>query len=228
MAAGEPRVFDPSDGRRIGFRTLALSLVIFVIAMAGLAVSPMILESVYPAGQDHAKIGNLGQAYGAASAMIAGLALFVVAASVYVQHRQLKAMEIQSLAEFNEELVSLAMENPRYRQCWGSRMSPPDIPEDLFYYCGKVMRVWITAWELGKIDESQAREYLQKFFDSEVPRRYWKANGVWHRGGQRPNRRHRFMDLVNEEYLRAEKGPPSRPYEDVPLPSDHLSGPLTN
>lgn len=72
--------------------------------------------------------------------MVAGLALFVVAASVFVQYRQLRAIEMQALTDFNEELVLLAMESPRYRQCWGARVSPPGIPEDLFYYCSKVMR----------------------------------------------------------------------------------------
>ena len=127
MAAGEPRAFGPSDGRRVGIRTLVLSLIVFVVAMAGLAASPALLESLYPADQGHAEIGNVGQAYGAASAMVAGLALFVVAASVFVQYRQLRAIEIQALSEFNEELVLLAMESPRYRQCWGSRVSPPGI-----------------------------------------------------------------------------------------------------
>lgn len=224
MAAGELRALDPSNGRRAGGRTLALSLIIFVVAMAGLAVSPVVLESVYPAGPDHAEIGNVGQAYGAASAMVAGLALFVVSASVFVQYRHLRAMEIQALDRFSEELVSLAMELPRYRQCWGARVSPADIPEDLFYYCSKVMRLWMRSWELGKIDEAQARDYLAKFFDSEVPRTFWMKCGELHRGGQRPDRRHRFIDLVNEEYLRAGKQPPSRPYEDAQAACERYSG----
>lgn len=77
-----------------------------------------------------------------------------------------------------------------------------------------MVKRWTDAWEQGLIDEQQAREYLRNFFDSEVPRLFWKAHGEWHRRGHARNHRERFRLLVDEEFLRAEAaGPPSRKYE---------------
>ncbi|WP_370318360.1 DUF6082 family protein [Actinoplanes sp. ATCC 53533] len=120
-------------------------------------------------------------------------------------------------AEFNETLVLLAIENPRYRQCWGARVAPDGIEEDLYYYCSNIFKSWARAWELKKIDERQAREYLRGFFDSEVPRLFFERHGDWHRRGQNRTHRERFQEFANEEYLRAIKaGPPPRRYEQHP------------
>lgn len=226
MAAGEFQAFNPPDRRRLGTGALALSLIAFVVAMAAVVASPVILAAVFaPIGPNYSAIGDVGQAYGAASAIVAGFALFVVMVSVMVQYRQLKALQSQAHAESNEKLVMLAMEHPVYRQCWGARVAPEGISEDLFYYCSSVVKLYTDAWELRRIDESQARDYLKNFFDSEIPRRYWKAHGDWHRRGRAHNRRERFRDLINDEYLRAEKaGAPSRPYEMNPAPWDGFPG----
>jgi hypothetical protein len=224
MAAGELQAFNPPGHRGFGVGLLTLLLITFAVAMAGLVISPLLLGLIFAGGADYAVAGNVGQAYGAASAVIAGIALFVVLASVVVQYRQFKVMRIQSMVEFNEELVLLAMENPAYRQCWGARISPDSIDEGLFYYCSKVIKVWTIAWELGDIDEPQVRAYLKNFFDSEVPRRYWEMHGVWHRGGSRRNRRARFLELINEELANAKKGPPGRGYEDFLTPIDGFPG----
>jgi hypothetical protein len=111
----------------------------------------------------------------------------------------------------------MALENPRYRQCWGARVSPSGIEEGLFYYCSDVLKCWTRAWELKMIDERQAREYLQSFFESEIPRLYFEKHGDWHRRGQSRTDRERFKEFANQEYLRAVKaGPPLRRYERHP------------
>ncbi|MEV6844714.1 DUF6082 family protein [Actinoplanes sp. NPDC051411] len=199
--------------------------------MATLAVvvaSPIILETIYAPDRDYSVAGDVGQAYGGASAVVGAIALLVVAASVLLQYRQHGAQRAESLGRFNEELVALAMENPKYRQCWGARVSPQDVDEDLFYYCSKLIKMWTQAWELHRIDERQAREYLKNFFDSEIPRLFWESHGDWHRRGAARSPADRFRELVNEEFLLAKKGgAPSRAYEVFPPAGAELSGPRT-
>jgi hypothetical protein len=155
-----------------------------------------------------------GLASGGAAAVVACVALYIVAASVGMQYHQAKEAQRDAHAEYSEELVHLAMENPKYRQCWGARVSPEGMDEDLFYYCSKLIKCWTRAWELNKIDEAQARQYLANFFDSEVPRRFWEMHGDWHRRGAQRGRREEFRDLVNDEYLLAVRsGPPARVHE---------------
>jgi hypothetical protein len=214
MAAGELQAFKTPERTAFSAVAFILSLIAFIGALTGVALSPAVLQMIYSDDRDYAMIGNVGQAYGGASAVVASVALFVVAGSVYLQYRQLRAAHVQSLAEFNEELVLLAMENPKYRQCWGARISPEGVDEELFYYCSKVVKLYTKAWELRNIDETQAREYLRNFFDSEIPRLYWRRHGDWHRRGHSRGHRERFRDLINDEYLRAvASGEPSRPHE---------------
>ena len=217
MAAGELQAFRAPDSRTTGVRVLALSAIIFVATLAVVVASPVILEGVYTPTRDYSVAGDVGQAYGGASAVVAAVALLVVAASVLLQYRQHSAQRAESLGRFNEELVSLAMESPKYRQCWGARVSPQDIDEDLFYYCSKIIKMWAQAWELHRIDERQARDYLRNFFDSEIPRLFWESHGDWHRRGSTRSSADRFRELVNEEFLLAKKaGPPSRVRELYP------------
>jgi hypothetical protein len=122
------------------------------------------------------------------------------------------------------------MANPAYRQCWGARVSPDHVGEDLFYYCQLLVKLWTDSWEQQKIDEPLARAYLQSFFDSEVPRIFWERTGDGHRPGPARNHRDQFRVILNEEYLRALRaGPPSRSYEQFPssggcLPMINRSG----
>ncbi|MDY7086229.1 MAG: DUF6082 family protein [Actinomycetota bacterium] len=198
-----------------------LLLIVAVLAVAGVALSPVLLRmAFYPAGgAGYAAVGDLGQAYGAASALVAVAALVAVTASMIFQWRQAGQARLRLLDEATDGLVKLAMANPAYRQCWGARVSPNHVAEDLFYYCRLLMKLWTDSWEQRKIDEPLARAYLRSFFDSEVPRMFWERTGDWHRPGPARNHRDQFRIIVNEEYLRAlHAGPPSRPFERFPSP----------
>ena len=216
MAANKHEIFDtPARGKLSAW---ALLLAAAVLAVIGVALSPILLGMVYDKpGVDYAAVGNVGQAYGAASAMVAVTALIAVTASMIVQTKQIKVMRLQLLDQTTDALVQLAMANPAYRQCWGSRVSPPHVDENLFYYCRLVVKLWTDSWEQGKIGEPLAREYLRSFFDSEVPRMFWERAGDWHRPGPARDHRDQFRVMMNEEYLRAlHGGPPSRSIEQFP------------
>lgn len=190
-----------------------LSLITFAGATVGVIASPAVMRQLY-GNADYSVIADVGQAYGGASAVVACVALFIVTASILLQYRQLRQMRRDAAVDFTEELVLLAMENPKYRQCWGSRVAPDGIDEDLFYYCSKVIKNWARHWDLGLIDETRLREYLRGFFDAEVPRMFWEKHSEWHRHGRGHSRREPFRDLVNDEYLRALRlGPPARGHE---------------
>ena len=218
MAADEREVFSGPDRGKPG--SWALLSIVAAVVVIGVALSPMLLGLAYAGtGTDYTMIGDLGQAYGAASAMVAVAALIAVTASLIVQGRQGRVMRLQLLDETTDELVRLAMVNPAYRQCWGSRVSPAHVGEDLFYYCQLLVKLWTDSWEQRKIDESLARAYLQTFFDSEVPRMFWERTGDWHRPGPARNHRDRFRVMVNEEYLRALRaGAPGRSFEQFTFP----------
>ncbi|MFF5078730.1 DUF6082 family protein [Actinoplanes sp. NPDC000266] len=217
MAARELQAEGAPVRRSINILAYALVLLVAAGVAAGVIASPAVMRMIYVEDRDYSAVADVGQAYGGAAAVISCIALFVVVASVAMQFVQLKGMRRDAFMQFNEDLVRLAMENPKYRQCWGARMSPDGVDEDLFYYCGKVIKSWSWAYEIKKIDETRAREYLEKFFESEVPRLYWQHHGDWHRrGGSREG----FPAFVNDEYFRAlASGPPKRKIESFAAPS---------
>ena len=189
----------------------------FSAAMMVVLFAPLVLSHFFTSDQDYSRLSDIGQSYGAASAVVSTVALAVVLVSVVMQHRQVKAGKLQAISVMTEELIQLTMENPVYRQCWGARVAPENVPEDLFYCCNKILKTWKLAWDLHDLPAAQARASLANFFDSEIPRCFWERHSVWHLQGGARNRRVQFLTMVNEEYLRALRGgPPSRPREFYP------------
>ncbi|MFY1674647.1 DUF6082 family protein [Plantactinospora sp. WMMB334] len=207
-------------GRKLSRPILLIASTVLLGATLLVAtVSPAILNRLYRDEDDYSKASDIGQAYGAASALLAALALLVVAASLAVQYNHFRYERIQAVYQRTDDLVKLAIENPEYCQCWGSRVSPEQVDERLFYYCSLVIKSWTRAWERGGLTEPEARHFLTQFFDSEVPRSFWQRHGDWHLHRKPRTRAARFMAMVNEEYLCAVKaGPPSRAYEPPDFP----------
>jgi hypothetical protein len=217
MANWETRPLDDL-GRKFGRPALLALVTVLLLGMILVAtVSPAILNALYDGEHDYSQASNIGQAYGAASAMLAALALAVVSASLVMQYNQFRHERIQVIHQRTEDLIKLAIEHPQYCQCWGARVSPEHVDERLFYYCGLVIKSWTRAWERGDLTEHEARNYLRLFFDSEVPRLFWQRHGDWNLYRKTRSRTGRFMALINEEYLTAARsGPPSRPYDPPP------------
>ncbi len=141
---------DTSTVRRLIVTTIAATA--FIVAVTGVLLLPLVLGRLFAAEGDYSRISDIGQAYGAASAVISAITLGVLVLGQYKQARHARL---------------------------------------------------------------QAR-----FFQSEVPRLYWWIHGSWQNSGHwrmpvLPNRRSRFVVMVNEEYLRAlQAGPPSQTCRD--------------
>jgi hypothetical protein len=197
-----------------------LFIVVLIAGIVGISVaaalSPMIIMSAYGADADWVEVANIGQAYGAASAMLASLALGVVSASLWMQRSQIKHDQKAILRQSTRDIVTVAMHQPKFGQCWGARFAPDHVDESLFFYTSSVVNLWSHAWEDRLLTEEQARSFMRQFFGSEVPRMFWERHGDWHHPRRTLNRTDRFIALMNEEYLRAVKaGPPTRLYETL-------------
>lgn len=138
--------------------------------------------------------------------------LVVVAASTVLQRKQVRHERLWLQRGYTFDLLRMAMEDPIYAQCWGPRVSPPDVDERLFYYANLMIMGWSYAWEHGQIDGQQVRAYAQAFFDSEVSREYWTRFGSWRSHSR--SRERAFYRIIDDEYRKAiDGGPPTRPYE---------------
>lgn len=200
----------------VGRLLIVVALASGVVGMSTLvAVSPLLVDWLYRGG-DWTQPGNVGQAYGAASAILAALALGIVGISLILQRTQFKRHQRAKRRDCTRDIVKLALEEPAYAQCWGSRFAPGHVDERLFFYTNFLVLNWSYAWEEGDLTEQQARAYLSRFFDSEVPRMFWERHGPLHHPRITLTKHDRFDAMMNEEYLLAiRKGPPSRPYEPM-------------
>jgi len=195
-----------------------LSAAVLVGGLVGVLIlvilSPVIVMSAYGAGRDWHRAADIGQTYGVASAVLAGGALAVVLASLWLQRGQVRHAKRGFLWRSSREIVAIALEHPEYGQCWGSRFAPDHVDETMFFYTNMIVELWSRTWADRQLTEEHARSYARKFFDSEVPRMFWERHGDWHLPRRTLTHADRFIAIMNEEYLRAIKaGPPSRPYQ---------------
>ena len=199
----------------------ALVKLLFVVALTGglvgisgaLAISPAVVRSF----QGDPTWPNNSAAYGGASAILVGLTLAVVCICAVMQARQFRYVQRSIQRDRTREIVRLALDEPGFAQCWGSRFAPPHVDERLFFYTNFIILNWEHAWEHRLLSERQARAHIRTFFDSEVPRMFWERYGDSHHPRLTLTRSERFVALMNEEYLQAiKRGPPSRLFTPMP------------
>lgn len=99
-----------------------------VAVLAGLvAASPWALRLLDGSAREWNRLSMIGQTYGAASALIAVVALVGVVASLMFQAKENKSNREESARAFHTELLKMAMDDDTYRRCWGPS-SPPTTP----------------------------------------------------------------------------------------------------
>src|SRR4051812_15048037 len=100
-----------------GRRFLLPGLLVLVVAAVILSPGLMVLAVGYPL--PWARLGDVGQAYGAVSALVSALALLGVAVSLVIQQRQNRMVEEQAVRQRHSELVRLTLEDERFLYSWG-------------------------------------------------------------------------------------------------------------
>src|SRR5262245_47188884 len=95
--------------------TIRLGALIFAaIMLALLIISPIALQQLVRIhGVNWTRLSEIGQTYGAVSALLTALALGGVVSLLY-QARDVKAAREQASRTFHNELLKIEMENPFY------------------------------------------------------------------------------------------------------------------
>src|SRR5690348_10784170 len=101
------------------FRVIVLVGALAVIIIGVVWLSPFALEWLSDRPVNWARLSEVGQTYGIASAVIAAFALLAVGFSLIFQIRELRQGRIQAIREMHSGLLKLALEEPIYLQCWG-------------------------------------------------------------------------------------------------------------
>ena len=162
---------------------------------------------------DWRHLADIGQAYGAASAIFSALAVAGVAASLVYQARALRLARVQAIRTTHWELLTMAMERPNLlapaaglKQWQATTIRP-----EQFWYATAFVNYWHSAFDAGLHTEASLRDgSLPNFFASEVGRQWWTTSHsakTW-RASVDPVTR-RFARLLDDEHAKAAAaGPP--------------------
>jgi hypothetical protein len=175
--------------------------------------SPLALRGVASSfGLNWSNLSNVGQTYGAVSALITALALGGVVISLLYQARDVNAARSQAARTFQFELLRMELEDPDLLQASGAPWgigAPADhrsLRQHIFVH------MWLSFWEsqflLNEMSSEVVRSAVKELFDGEPARVYWESVGVW-RLTSNKGRSLRFLHIVDDEYRNAIESPPS-------------------
>jgi uncharacterized protein DUF6082 len=200
---------------RIGILALAVGVLALVV------VSPIALQRIARIhGIDWMRLSNVGQTYGAISALLTALALGGVVISLLYQASAFKTAREQASRTIHTELMKMEMESPFYMAtiagAWGPKYGFTDYDS---LRRNHLIHMWVSYWEgqymLHDMPDAAVRGVANDLFISVAGRRYWSMSKTfklkYYKG-----RRLRFTRMVDEEYKKAiASGPPvANSFED--------------
>jgi Family of unknown function (DUF6082) len=193
---------------------MATGIVIASIVFLALVIlSPLALRAVAsPFGLNWSNLSDVGQTYGAVSALITALALGGVVISLLYQARDVSATRSQAIRTFQFELLRMELEDADLMWAsgapWGTT-APADyrrLRQHIFVH------MWLSFREsqflLNEMSSGSVRSAAKEIFNGEAAREYWESFGDW-RLTSNEGRRLQFLHIIDEEYREAIKSSPS-------------------
>lgn len=198
----------------VWFQRISSAIVISFVALiliAGIIFSPIALQHLAAHRFNWAQLSNVGQSYGAASAILSALAIIGVSFTLIVQARQSKENRNYYIREMHTDLLRIGMADDRLLEAWGNIRVPKGFDRDLAVYENLIMNYFSSLYQTRTTSQEEIREHVRTIFDGAVGREYWKANRhIWLGYGK--GRRKQLAKIIESEYQRSVAiGPPVRP-----------------
>ena len=180
-------------------------IVMGLMAIVGLVIlSPLALVGIGHFGNNWVRLSDIGQTYGAVSAIVSALALGGILASLLYQARDSHNSYEQMTRTFQFELIKLELEDPSLMAAMGAPWGN-EIPSDRkslreFLY----VQMWVSYlsgnYATGELSASTVRQFASlELFRGKAGRIYWAAVG--HRQiANSKGRYNEFFRLLDDEY----------------------------
>jgi hypothetical protein len=183
----------------------AAIITLILTAIVGLVVlSPFALAGIAHFRSDWVELSNIGQTYGAVSAILSGLALGGIIASLLYQARDSRIAHEQMKRTFQFDLIKLELDDPSLMAAigapWGiDALSDAELVREFLY-----VQMWVTSWvasyATGDFPESVVRQLAaHELFRGRAGRIYWESAGRRQLASSR-GRQNRFFRILDEEY----------------------------
>jgi hypothetical protein len=158
---------------RIGnWLRLATTIIVLSILLAAIVASPFALRLIAKINLDWVKLSNVGQAYGAVSALLSALAFIAISLALILQARQARETRDYAITERQSALLQLGLEHPRYLEVWGGFPGPSGIDRDLIVYANLIMNYHVLWYSTHKGNDGAIRRVAAEMFDGEIGRAY--------------------------------------------------------
>lgn len=180
--------------------SVALLVCITIAILTLVIISPLALRAIALIPNiSWPELSNIGQTYGAVSALLAALALVGVATSVLMQNRELRHNRWESGRARHFEIIRMALDDPLYRQVYGARAMPENEAR-LEGYVNLLLEYWAMLWEFGDIQEERLRSFLEELFGSSAGYVYWRKFGNLRLHETGTKRERAFQQIADEVY----------------------------
>jgi hypothetical protein len=187
---------------------LSVSIAVGLILIVGLVIlSPLALAGIAHFRSDWLQLSNIGQTYGAISAILSALALGGIVASLLYQSRDSRIAHEQMTRTFQFELIKLELEDPSLMAATGAPWGI-DVPSDSdslreFLYVQMWVSYLVGIYATGALSASTARQIAAlELFRGKAGRAYWEAVGRRQIENSK-GRYNNFYRLLDDEYRRA-------------------------
>lgn len=187
-------------------RATSLVVVAIVGMTAVTAASPFVLNRAVGLPVDWVVLSDIGQTYGAVSALLSALALSGVVASLVFQGQQVRVSRKHAYHSMQFDLMRLAFGDPEtLAPVWGRIERTADAIEwtKRAYVNLIVVHLWL-GYETGGANEQGVRNVLEGLFQTVEARRYWATarplvEREWKSGSSRERK---FFEIVDAEARR--------------------------
>jgi hypothetical protein len=189
---------------------IAVGAVVFAAILGLVILSPFALATLTGFRRNWSQLSNIGQTYGAVSALLSSLAIAGVVVSLLYQARDSQTAREQTTRAIHHDLIKMMMEDPALMTAigapWGLPIPAESAPIREFLY----IRMWVTFlggnYIIGETSDSSVRYFAShELFRSRAGRDYWAAARHEQLAGTR-GRNNRFYRLLDDEYRKAMAG----------------------
>ncbi|MGB3439534.1 MAG: DUF6082 family protein [Actinophytocola sp.] len=180
--------------------------------MGLVVLSPLALRA-YDSGDDvdWKRLNEIGGTYGAVSAVVATVALLGVMISLVIQNREVREARRNARRAHHVELMRMAMDDPRYMECWGPYLTNSFTEETQYTYVNLIVAHWFAEYDVGELTDTLLRAMTTNVFASGPGRHYWERTGTFWRDNYPGMRARRFHQVIEETYQDAIRTPPVSP-----------------
>jgi Family of unknown function (DUF6082) len=218
--------------KRVIYKAAAYLATLLLIAgiLSLVLISPLFLRQLsHIKGIDWATLSNVGQTYGAASAILSAIALIGVSLSLLVQARQARTERVRITRERHMELLQIILDDPDvFGPVIGIRRRPlVDSRQHLF--CTMWVNYARMGYQAGVLTEEILHDDIfGPAFQNEPMRKWWTYSRRFWSGDLIQGRLERkFVKIIEEEYSKAVLERPSIASSGETPSLDPLATPAT-